>query len=57
MEQGFYRDRLIAQRRGADGVIFGCTEVGLLISADDLAVPSFDTTYLHAAAALEFALA
>ncbi len=46
-----------AQRQGADGVIFGCTEVGLLISADDLAVPAFDTTHLHAAAALEFALA
>jgi len=42
--------------KGADGVIFGCTEVGLLISADDLSVAAFDTTALHAAAALEFAL-
>lgn len=41
---------------GADSVIFGCTEVGLLISQDDLSVPAFDTTELHAAAALDFAL-
>lgn len=40
----------------ADGVIFGCTEVGLLLSADDISVPVFDTTALHAAAAIEFAL-
>ncbi len=42
--------------RGADGVIFGCTEVGLLVSEEDFAVPSFDTTELHARAALDFAL-
>ncbi len=41
---------------GADGVIFGCTEVGLLLSPDDLELPAFDTTALHARAALEFAL-
>lgn len=41
---------------GADGVIFGCTEIGLLISAADVSVPSFDTTTLHAEAALDFAL-
>lgn len=42
---------------GADGVIFGCTEVGLLIAAADLDLPAFDTTELHAIAALDFALA
>ena len=42
--------------RGADGVIFGCTEVGLLIRPEDLSVPAFDTTGLHARAALDFAL-
>ncbi|RLA35222.1 MAG: aspartate/glutamate racemase [Gammaproteobacteria bacterium] len=42
---------------GADGVIFGCTEVGLLITAADLDLPAFDTTELHAIAALDFALA
>ncbi len=41
---------------GADGVIFGCTEIGLLVSEADFAVPSFNTTALHAAAALDFAL-
>lgn len=42
---------------GADGVIFGCTEVGLLIRPEDLTLPAFDTTELHARAALDFALA
>ncbi|MGF1560808.1 MAG: aspartate/glutamate racemase family protein [Geminicoccaceae bacterium] len=41
---------------GADGVIFGCTEVGLLIQPDDLAVRAFDTTELHCHAAIAFAL-
>jgi aspartate racemase len=43
--------------QGADGVILGCTEIGLLISQRDVAVPVFDTTALHVAAALDFALA
>lgn len=42
---------------GAEAVIFGCTEIGLLIKPDDVALPSFDTTALHAAAAVSFALA
>lgn len=41
---------------GADSVIFGCTEIGLLISGSDLSVPGLDTTALHASAALDFAL-
>lgn len=45
-----------AKTRGIDGVIFGCTEVGLLLSPDDLEIPAFDTTELHARAALDFAL-
>ena len=45
-----------AQGEGADGVIFGCTEVGLLISQTDFDLPVFDTTALHAKAALDFAL-
>ncbi len=44
------------RNRGADGVIFGCTEVGLLIRPEDLSVPAFDSTELHAKAALDFAL-
>ncbi|RIA56898.1 aspartate/glutamate racemase family protein [Dichotomicrobium thermohalophilum] len=45
-----------AQSDGIDGVIFGCTEVGLLLSPQDLDLPAFDTTALHARAALDFAL-
>jgi len=47
---------VIAQAGGIDGVIFGCTEVGLLLSPEDLDLPAFDTTPLHARAALDFAL-
>lgn len=45
-----------AASSGADGVIFGCTEVGLLISRHDLVQPTFDSTELHAIAAMDFAL-
>ncbi|MCE0731542.1 aspartate/glutamate racemase family protein [Halomonas sp. G15] len=43
--------------RGAQGVILGCTELGLLIHADDTEVPLFDTTAIHAEQAVEAALA
>jgi len=46
----------VVAQTGADGVIFGCTEVGLLLSQSDLKVPAFDTTRLHAQAAIDFAL-
>jgi aspartate racemase len=42
---------------GAQGVILGCTEIGLLVRPEDSPVPLFDTTRLHALAAVEFALA
>ena len=41
---------------GAQAVILGCTEIGLLIGQDDSPVPLFDTTVLHARAAAEWAL-
>ena len=41
---------------GAEGVILGCTEIGLLLGPEDVSVPLFDTTALHAAAAVECAL-
>ena len=44
------------ERDGIDAVIFGCTEVGMLLSADDLELAAFDTTELHARAAMDFAL-
>jgi aspartate racemase len=47
--------RLVAA--GAEGIILGCTELGLLISDQDSPVPLFDTTRLHAAAAVDQALA
>lgn len=42
--------------RGAQGVILGCTEIGLLISQADSALPIFDTTQLHAEAAVRMSL-
>ncbi len=42
---------------GAEAVILGCTEIMLLVKPEDSAVPIFDTTALHAAAAIEVALA
>jgi aspartate racemase len=41
---------------GVDSVIFGCTEVGLLVQQADFEIPTFDTTELHARAAIAFAL-
>ncbi|MEH6826383.1 MAG: amino acid racemase [Motiliproteus sp.] len=41
------------QQQGAEVVILGCTEIGLLLSQADTALPLFDTTALHAQAALE----
>lgn len=42
---------------GAEGVILGCTEIELLIGDGDVSVPVFASTALHAAAAVDFALA
>ena len=47
-------ERLIG--RGAQGVIAGCTEIELLVNADDVDVPYFPTAALHALAAVDFAL-
>lgn len=44
------------QDAGAQGVILGCTEIGLLIKPEDSPIPTFDTTTLHALAAVDFAL-
>ncbi len=41
---------------GADGVILGCTEFGMLLKPEDLELPSFDTTEIHAEAGMAFAL-
>lgn len=47
-------NKLIAN--GAEGIILGCTEIPLLISSKDVAVPLFDTLEIHSKAAVEFAL-
>ena len=46
---------LVAQ--GAEAIILGCTEISLLVGADDASVPLFDTTALHARGAAAWALA
>lgn len=43
--------------RGAQGIILGCTEIGLLVGEADATVPLFDTTRIHAERAVELALA
>lgn len=42
--------------RGVQGVILGCTEIPLLVRQSDVAIPVFDTTAIHAQAAVEWAL-
>jgi len=42
--------------RGAEGVILGCTEIPLLVSEEDASLPLFDTTTIHAEAALKYAI-
>ena len=43
-------------KQGAQGVIFGCTEIGLLVPAEESPIPVFDTTAIHAVDAVEFML-
>lgn len=43
--------------QGAEGAVFGCTELGLLLDEDDGVIPGFNTTRIHAVAAVEAALA
>ncbi len=47
-------ERMVAE--GAQGVILGCTEIGLLVGNADFPVPMFDTATIHAEAAVDFAL-
>lgn len=42
--------------QGAEGIILGCTEIGLLVKQSDCSLPLFDTTLLHAQAAVQYAL-
>lgn len=47
-------DRLVS--RGADCLILGCTEIGMLLNADNVTVPVFDTTQIHCEAAVRWSL-
>lgn len=42
--------------QGAKGIILGCTEIGLMVKAEDSPVPIYDTTLLHAIGAVNYAL-
>ena len=55
--EAFVRVTRELKQMGADCVILGCTEVGLLLDADNSALPVFDTTRLHCEAAIDAALA
>ena len=46
----------LAKEEGAEGVILGCTEIPLLVKQSDVAIPVFDTTAIHAAAAVKRSL-
>ena len=43
-------------KKGAQGVVLGCTEIGMLIRQEDTALPVFDTTLIHAQKAADFSL-
>ena len=51
--------RVIAdlQQRGAQAILLGCTELGLIVAEGDVSLPLFDTTEIHAKKALALALA
>ncbi len=44
------------QEQGAEGIVLGCTEIPLIIKEDDFDLPLFNTTAIHARAAVDFAL-
>ncbi|MEG0737482.1 MAG: aspartate/glutamate racemase family protein, partial [Longicatena sp.] len=44
------------KQEGAEGIILGCTEIGLLIHPTDVFIPVFDTTLIHAKSAVKLAL-
>ncbi|MFE7375703.1 aspartate/glutamate racemase family protein [Bacillus cereus] len=53
-----YYKRVIEElvQEGAQGIILGCTEIGLLIKQENVSVPIFDTTHIHAIEAVKLAL-
>jgi aspartate racemase len=56
--RNLYRDVIHGlAARGAEAIVLGCTEIMLLVKAEDSPVPLLDTTTLHARAAVDFSLA
>ena len=55
-KEGFINIINQLKEEGAEGVILGCTEIPILIKQDDSPIPVFDTTAIHATAAVKFAL-
>lgn len=56
--KNFYLEAIrTLQAQGAEGIILGCTEIGLLIRPEDSPLPVFDSAILHALAAVDLALA
>jgi aspartate racemase len=56
--RNFYLDVIArGKARGADSVILGCTEICLLVGPQHIDLPVFDSTSLHADAAIEFSIA
>jgi aspartate racemase len=52
-----YREVMAALAgRGAEGIILGCTEIGLLVGDQDAPVPLYDTTAIHADEAVDWML-
>jgi aspartate racemase len=55
--RAYYREVMAGLvARGAEGIVLGCTEIPLLVTPEDSTVPQFDTTTLHALAAVDMAL-
>jgi aspartate racemase len=55
-KQAYRRVMQDLAERGAEGIILGCTEIGLLVKPEDVSVPLFDTAVLHAKSACAWAL-
>ena len=56
-ERGLGKVGLLGTRFIMEGIVLACTELPLLIQTSDIPVPLFDTTHLHAEAAVKLALA
>jgi len=55
--QQYYRIISQLKDNGAEAILLGCTEIGLLLDQQDIELKLFDTTHIHAAKAVEYALA